>query len=165
MPESNVDVVVAAHICLDMFPELGPLAPGALEAHGRLFQIGRLRVTTGGLTANVGVALHRLGAKVRLLTTASQHEAIGAIVTVRGQHGSITQLVSRASGFGAQPPELVFGVGESRLVRAEVRWPSGRSDSYGGIRRNSRVLLVETLGAPEPIEGRPARLGDPAPGR
>ncbi|MFN8377183.1 MAG: PfkB family carbohydrate kinase [Anaerolineae bacterium] len=64
-----MDVVVAAHICLDMFPDLGALAPGALESHGRLFQIGRLRVTTGGLTANVGVALHRLGAKVRLLTT------------------------------------------------------------------------------------------------
>lgn len=66
---SQVEIVVAGHICLDMFPDLGGLAPGALEAHGRLFQIGGLRVTTGGLVANVGVALHRLGVSVRLLTT------------------------------------------------------------------------------------------------
>ena len=69
MPDSNADIVVAGHICLDMFPDLGTLASGALELHGRLFQIGPLRVATGGLVANSGVALQRLGARVRLLAT------------------------------------------------------------------------------------------------
>ena len=64
-----VEVVVAGHICLDMFPQLGALPAGALETQGRLFEVGGLRVTTGGLVANVGVALARLGVPVRLLAT------------------------------------------------------------------------------------------------
>ncbi|MBL8145610.1 MAG: carbohydrate kinase family protein [Anaerolineae bacterium] len=67
MSEQTMDVVVAAHLCLDIFPVLGSLAAGALETHGRLFQIGPLHATTGGLAANTGVALHQLGAGVRLL--------------------------------------------------------------------------------------------------
>ena len=66
MPEPKVDVVVASHLCLDMYPGLGSLAPGALETQGRLFQIGRLRAMAGGISANTGIALHRLGAAVRL---------------------------------------------------------------------------------------------------
>jgi len=69
MTEGHVDVVVAAHLCLDLFPGLGPLAPGALEAQGHLFQIGPLRAASGGSTANTGIALHRLGGSVRLLAT------------------------------------------------------------------------------------------------
>jgi sugar/nucleoside kinase (ribokinase family) len=64
-----VEVVVAGHICLDMIPRLGALAPGALETQGRLFEVGGLRVTTGGLVANVGVTLAQLGVPVRLLAT------------------------------------------------------------------------------------------------
>ena len=64
-----VEVVVAGHICLDMIPRLGALPPGALETQGRLFEVGGLRVTTGGLVANVGVTLARLGLPVRLLAT------------------------------------------------------------------------------------------------
>ncbi len=66
---SGIEVVVAGHICLDMFPDLGALPPRALESPGRLFQVGGLRVTTGGLVANTGLALHRLGTRVRLIST------------------------------------------------------------------------------------------------
>ena len=63
------EIVTAGHICLDMFPYLGGLPDGALEAPGRLYEVGQLRVTTGGLVANTGVAMHLLGANVRLLAT------------------------------------------------------------------------------------------------
>lgn len=66
---TGVDVVVAGHTCLDLLPDLRGLPAGALESQGRLFQVGDLRVSTGGAVPNTGLALHRLGNRVRLLTT------------------------------------------------------------------------------------------------
>ncbi len=66
---AGLDVVVAGHTCLDLLPDLGGLPAGALESQGKLFQVGGLRVSTGGAVPNTGLALHRLGNQVRLLTT------------------------------------------------------------------------------------------------
>lgn len=63
-------VVVAGHLCLDIFPDLNPLAPSDLPAlcrPGRLQQIGPITFSTGGSVANTGLALHRLGIPVRLM--------------------------------------------------------------------------------------------------
>lgn len=57
-------VVVAGHLCLDVIPEFkGPsdILPG------RLVEVGPARFSTGGAVSNVGRALHRLGARVRLI--------------------------------------------------------------------------------------------------
>lgn len=64
MPDSTADVVVAGHICLDIIPQLtGPELP----APGRLTKIGAATISTGGAVANTGLALHRLGAAVKLM--------------------------------------------------------------------------------------------------
>jgi len=56
--------VVAGHISLDLYPRL--LGPATLEP-GRLVVVGPATISTGGVVANTGVALHRLGVRVRLV--------------------------------------------------------------------------------------------------
>ncbi len=58
-----IDIVVAGHLCLDMFPAF---APGAALAPGETTEVGAATVATGGAVSNVGLALHKLGVAVRL---------------------------------------------------------------------------------------------------
>lgn len=102
--------------------------------------------------------------KVRLRATEGQHEAIGATVTVVTARNSCTQVLSRGSGFAScMPPELVFGLGGAPEASVSVRWPGGILEEFGSVPRDSRVLLVEGIGRPAPVEARPAPLADPYP--
>ena len=59
-----VDVLVAGHVSLDVFPELR----GSLTFEpGRLVEVGPAAFSTGGAVSNTGLALHRLGVPVRLV--------------------------------------------------------------------------------------------------
>lgn len=63
-------VVVAGHICLDIFPDMTHLPPGQLM---KLLQPGHLILTkgvalcTGGPVSNTGLSLHLLGVPVHLI--------------------------------------------------------------------------------------------------
>lgn len=61
----RTEIVVAGHICLDILPAFESSQP--IEP-GKLIKIGPARFATGGAVANAGVALHRLGASVRLVS-------------------------------------------------------------------------------------------------
>jgi hypothetical protein len=94
---------------------------------------------------------------LQLEGTASNRDAVGAVVTVRA--GGQSKRAWRAGGGSyqsASSPRLHFGL--SRATRAEeveVRWPSGRVDQYHNLDADRGYLLKE--GNPEP-----ARL--PGPG-
>ena len=60
----TVEVVVAGHVSLDVFPALRGSV--TLEP-GRLVEVGPAAFSTGGAVANTGLALHRLGVPVRLV--------------------------------------------------------------------------------------------------
>jgi sugar/nucleoside kinase (ribokinase family) len=57
-------IVVAGHLCLDIFPEL---KSGTELRPGSLVEAGRAKLSAGGAVPNVGLALDRLGAPVRLV--------------------------------------------------------------------------------------------------
>src|SRR5215469_5884301 len=59
-------IAVAGHCCLDVFPTFSAQANSALVP-GRLLDVGPAVLAPGGAVSNVGLALHRLGAPVRLL--------------------------------------------------------------------------------------------------
>lgn len=63
-------IVVAGHICLDLIPTIPGPARASLSdwlQPGRLVNVGPAVISTGGAVANTGLALHRLGAPVRLV--------------------------------------------------------------------------------------------------
>lgn len=65
----SAHIVVAGHICLDIIPTF----PGSFQdfgkafAPGQLINVGPAVTSTGGVVANTGIALHRLGANVSLI--------------------------------------------------------------------------------------------------
>lgn len=71
-------VAVAGHICLDIIPMFGPLSGGAIPP-GTLVRVGAAQLATGGAVANVGLALHRLGATPRLVGKVGD-DRFGAII-------------------------------------------------------------------------------------
>jgi sugar/nucleoside kinase (ribokinase family) len=62
-------IVVAGHLCLDVFPTLPSSHQDfmALLTPGRLVAVGPLRFATGGAVSNTGLACVRFGAPVRLM--------------------------------------------------------------------------------------------------
>jgi Tfp pilus assembly protein PilF len=82
---------------------------------------------------------------VRLTGTASNRDALGAIVTVVTGAVRRTKVVSAGSGFLSQhSKELIFGLGRSTgNASVTVAWPSGRRDVFDGVAVNSRMLVTE----------------------
>jgi len=60
----SLDAVVAGHVCLDIIPAL---PRGARFVPGQMIEIDGTGFAAGGAVANTGVALHRLGVRVRLV--------------------------------------------------------------------------------------------------
>jgi len=70
------EVLVAGHICVDLFPRLDR-APEIIP--GRLMEVGPLRFAPGGCVANTGFALAGLGADVRMAADAGD-DTLGRIL-------------------------------------------------------------------------------------
>jgi tetratricopeptide (TPR) repeat protein len=89
----------------------------------------------------------------RLRGTKSNHDAIGASVTVETQLGRQTRMLQAGSGFLSQhSKEIFFGLGEAKgPVRASIRWPSGLVQELHDLAANHRVW-VEEGGEPSRIE-------------
>ncbi len=70
MKEREIDAVVSGHLCLDIIPEFPEDAKSKLEGlfvPGKLIEVKEAAISTGGVVANAGLALHRLGMKVELI--------------------------------------------------------------------------------------------------
>jgi len=62
---NSTEVVVAGHICLDLIPSFGPKS-GTIKP-GALIDVGTMGTYAGGVVANTGLALTRLGFEVTLI--------------------------------------------------------------------------------------------------
>ena len=60
------EVVIAGHICLDVIPTFTMATHQSLQP-GTLVKVGPAQFSPGGTVANVGLALHRLGCRPRLV--------------------------------------------------------------------------------------------------
>ncbi|MCK6577993.1 MAG: carbohydrate kinase family protein [Anaerolineae bacterium] len=65
---NSVDIVVCGHLCLDLLPKMDHVDAQALASPGKLSEVGPLGISTGGAVSNTGLALHRLGANVALMS-------------------------------------------------------------------------------------------------
>jgi len=79
------DVIVTGHLCLDLIPDVSGLSANNLVSPGKLFEIGGIRISTGGAVSNTGLALHRLGAKVHLMALVGDDMLGQTIIQYIGQ--------------------------------------------------------------------------------
>src|SRR5271165_6918539 len=71
MPSKSLfetDVIVAGHLCLDILPDMHNLTGLDALQPGKIVEVGAASVATGGPVSNTGLALHRLGVKVALMS-------------------------------------------------------------------------------------------------
>ncbi len=100
----NYDIIVSGHLCLDLIPEMDSVPLSALASPGQLFEIGPLQFSTGGAVSNTGLALHRLGVNVRLMSTVGE-DLLGRVIIafLNDRDPVLTQLLtkhtSRASSY------------------------------------------------------------------
>ncbi len=71
MPEKDLDIVAAGHLCLDMIPKFTTEEKQAGVANilvpGKMIDMGKCVVAGGGPVTNSGVSIHRLGVKTELI--------------------------------------------------------------------------------------------------
>lgn len=65
--DNEIDIIVSGLLCLDILPGMANVPLEALSSPGKLYETGQLILATGGAVSNTGLALYRLGARVRLL--------------------------------------------------------------------------------------------------
>ena len=96
----------------------------------------------------------------RLRGTKSNRDAIGASIALEMERGSQTRLLQAGSGFLSQhTKDLLFGLGEmTQVVKATVRWPSGRVQNFSSIPVNHRVTIEE---GKQQFEAEPFRVPNP----
>ncbi|RTE10216.1 carbohydrate kinase family protein [Paenibacillus whitsoniae] len=89
---SQVEIIVAGHICLDIIPTIHEKKSGldALLIPGKLVDIGPAVIATGGAVSNTGIALHRLGNRVSLKGKIGSDQFGEAILSIlRSQAASL----------------------------------------------------------------------------
>jgi sugar/nucleoside kinase (ribokinase family) len=94
--EREIDVIVAGHICLDItpaFPEIETENIEQLLIPGKLLNVGKVAISTGGPVPNTGLAAHRLGLKVELMSKLGDDlfgkttlDLLRQSIPVRGMH-------------------------------------------------------------------------------
>ncbi len=97
--EKSVDVIVSGHLCLDLLPEMDDVPLRELPSPGRLFETGPLRFSTGGAVSNTGLALHRLGVNVRLMSNVGDDLLGHAVIDfLNARDPALSQYVSIKPG-------------------------------------------------------------------
>jgi hypothetical protein len=82
--------------------------------------------------------------QVKLVGTASNHDGLGAVVSVQTRERTYVKYNDGKSGYLSQSSlPLYFGLGEKPEIRqVEVRWPSGRRQVINQGLESTRVLTV-----------------------
>jgi hypothetical protein len=99
---------------------------------------GRAELSRATLLRN-DVGQRRNWLAIELRGTASNRDAVGALVTLEAGGEKFTRLVSAGSGFASQQSaRLYFGLGDKTEVDAmTVRWPNGRIQKFSKDRNQS----------------------------
>lgn len=86
-----------------------------------------------------------IGLQIELVGTQSERDAIGARVRVEYGGGSQSAWVTAGDGyFCSDEPIVEFGLGpDATVTRVEVRWPSGREQTFESPSVPGRYLIVE----------------------
>lgn len=109
--------VVAGHICLDIIPQLeARYENGFRLTPGQLLNVGPAMLATGGVVSNTGLALHRLGAPVRLMGKVGDDLLGRAILdALRTQHPELARDMIIAPGESSSYTLVINPPGVDRM--------------------------------------------------
>ena len=122
-------IIVAGHICLDMIVELDSDASSleSLLIPGKLLEVGPPILSGGGVVANTGLALHRLGVNTRLIGKLGDDLYGQSILQIfQGEDESLTDNMIISSG-GYSSYTLV--INSSHMDRIFLHHP-GTNDTF-----------------------------------
>jgi sugar/nucleoside kinase (ribokinase family) len=131
MAKHETQVVVAGHICLDIIPtfESGQASDlGSLLRPGKLVNVGRATISTGGAVSNTGLALHRLGLATALMGKVGDDVFGRAILDLVRQ-----QSAELADGMSVEPGEqssYTVVLSPPGIDRSFLHCP-GANDTFG----------------------------------
>ena len=138
MPHSPLDVVVAGHICLDVIPSFIPQGKAEfsdLFRPGKLTQIGRVVMSSGGPVSNTGIALLILGMNVELVGKVGDDffaRGLLDILANRGLDRSMTQV-------GGEQTSYTIVLAPQGMDRVFLHCP-GANNTYGADDVNYEVV-------------------------
>src|SRR4051812_40750332 len=97
-----VDIIVSGHVCVDLLPGMSLVEPAALTTPGSLAETGPLALATGGAVSNVGLALDRLGVRVRMMAAVGDDQ-IGVMTRslLAARNPKLTELIRVLPGMGS----------------------------------------------------------------
>ncbi|HEY6805602.1 MAG TPA: CRTAC1 family protein [Pyrinomonadaceae bacterium] len=108
--------------------------------------------------------------RVKLIGSRSNHDGIGATVTVKTSKGAKEELMVRTGSSYASQSELplVFGLGkpeEGLTLTVDVAWPGGQKDSVSNLKSNQSIVIQEGKGVTtsNPIVFVPQPAASPSP--
>ncbi len=138
-----------ADITASAGPGFAPRRPARGLAVGDLDGDGRPEIVIVNMNDRPSV-LKNLGPRgnavaVTLHGTKSNRSAVGARCTVEaGGRRQIAEVMSGGSFYSQNSMTLYFGLGKADKVdRIEVRWPTGRSDTWERLPANRTLVLTE----------------------
>ena len=123
---------------------------------------------TDPLYRNRGNANHWL--TIDLVGVQSNRSAIGARIRVNAGSLSMIREVNGGNGYGGETHLAEFGLGNfERASEIEIRWPSGRVDTFSDVPVDRRIRVIEGQGSYQTIEPTvlatrttaPLKVGDP----
>lgn len=83
-------VIAAGHICLDItpaFPDTGATKPEEILSPGKLIEMGKVTVSSGGSVSNTGLGMKILGADVTLMGKIGQDEFGNILKGILSKYG------------------------------------------------------------------------------
>jgi sugar/nucleoside kinase (ribokinase family) len=129
MQNRPIDVIAAGHICLDVIPQLSSRFRRAEDIFtpGVLSQVGPATLALGGSVANTGLALHRLGARTRLLGKVGS-DLLGAAIleTLRNVDPSLADAMVISEG---EPTSYTIVLSPPSIDRGFLHCP-GTNDTF-----------------------------------
>jgi tetratricopeptide (TPR) repeat protein len=81
---------------------------------------------------------------IELIGTVSAREPTGATIQVKTSTRSLSKQMTAGDGYMASNERrLTFGVGADEHVEVMIHWPSGRHDTFSGVRTEAAWLAIE----------------------